>query len=271
MQQLLACPGCCARLAVEAHGIRCEGCGARYGIDDGVALLAVPGASTTWGEPQEGPTSEQYQAEYQTIERAAAYNHGYQRRLHKRIGTRHERSLVRHLLARVGHSRVILELPCGGGRITPTFADMTDLIIESDIAIGQIRYGRATSTIKTPRAWMTSSAFHIPLHDNAVDGTICIRLAHHLPTPAERERLFHELMRVSSRFVIVTFFDHYSIKNLSRRLRHVFSPKPPKLTMTIERVAELAFHGGGRLVAAPMLNRIASGHRFALIVKEDAA
>ncbi len=165
---------------------------------------------------------------------------------------------------------MILELPCGGGRITPALADATDLVIEADIAIGQIRYGRATSTLATPRAWMTASAFHIPLRDSAVDGTICIRLAHHLPTPAERERLFRELMRVSKTFVIVTFFDHHSLKNFTRRLRHPLGRKPPKLTMTLGRVAELAREGGGRLVAAPPLNRIASGHRFALIVKDGA-
>ena len=168
-------------------------------------MLAVRGTSGTWGAPQPSAQSDDYQAEYQTIERAAAYNHGYQRHVHKRFGTRHEWRLIRRHLDRVGHSRVILELPCGGCRITPAFADAADFVIESDIAIGQLRYGRATSKIKTPRAWMTASAFHIPLRDNSVDGTICIRLAHHLPTAAERDRLFQELLRVSKRFVIVTY------------------------------------------------------------------
>jgi SAM-dependent methyltransferase len=271
IQELLACPVCSGALATEADAIRCAGCGVRYGMDDGIALLALRGATGTWGAPQESETSEPYQAEYQTVERAAAYNHGYQRKVHKRFGTRHEWRLIRRHLDKLGHSRVILELPCGGGRITPAFADRTDFVIEADIAIGQIRYARATSTLATPRAWLTASAFHIPLRDNSVDGTICIRLAHHLPTPAERERLFRELMRVSRRFVIVTFFDHHSLKNLTRRLRHPFNRKPPKMTMTTDRVAELARELGGRLVAAPPLNRIASGHRFALIVKEGAA
>jgi ubiquinone/menaquinone biosynthesis C-methylase UbiE len=271
IQQLLACPACSGTLATEGDALRCAGCGARYGMDDGIALLAMRGASGTWGAPGETETSEAYQSEYQTVERAAAYNHGYQRKVHKRFGTRHEWRLIRRHLESVGHSRVILELPCGGGRITPAFADQADFIIEADIAIGQIRYGRATSTLTTPRAWMTASAFHIPLRDDSVDGAICIRLAHHLPTPAERERLFRELMRVSKRFVIVTFFDHHSLKNLTRRLRHPFNRKPPKMTMTVDRVAELARQLGGRLVAAPPLNRIASGHRFALIVKDGAA
>ena len=268
---LLVCPACGAMLSQEPAALTCAGCGRRFHIHDGVPLLAVSGATETWGAPPEPQTSEAYQAEYRTIERAAAYNQGYQRKVHKRIGTRQEWRLIRRHLARVGRSRVILELPCGGGRITPAFADTADFIIEADIAIGQILFGRATSQISTPRAWMTASAFHIPLRDDAVDGTICIRLAHHLPTPAERERLFLELMRVSRRFVIVTFFDHYSLKNLTRRLRHPFNRKPPKLTMTLDQVAELARSGGGRLVAAPALNRIASGHRFALIVKDGAA
>src|SRR5262245_38640593 len=185
IQKLLACPVCSGSLALEGDSLRCAGCAARYAMDDGVALLALRGASGTWGGDSEARTSETYQAEYQTVERAAAYNQGYQRKFHKRFGTRHEWRLIRRHLKTVGHSRVILELPCGGGRITPAFAHAADFIIEADIAIGQIRYGRATSTIDTPRAWMTASAYHIPLHDGSVDGTICIRLAHHLPTAAE--------------------------------------------------------------------------------------
>lgn len=266
--ELLACPVCRGGLDVGATEIACRGCGARYGMDDGIALLAVRGSSGTWGAAQAEQTSDAYQSEYQTIERAAAYNHGYQRKAHKRFGTRHEWRLIGGHLDRVGRVGTVLELPCGGGRITPAFAERADFVIEADIAIGQIRYGRATSTLAVPRAWMTASAFHIPLRDASVDGAICIRLAHHLPTPAERERLFHELLRVSKRFVIVTYFDHHSLKNLTRRLRHPFNRKPPKLTMTTARVAELAREGGARLVAAPALNRIASGHRFALIVKD---
>jgi len=267
---ILACPACSSALVLDGNAIQCAGCGTRYGVDDGVALLAMRGTSGTWGAPQESAQSDDYQAEYQTIERAAAYNHGYQRHAHKRFGTRHEWRLIRRYLDKVGHSRVILELPSGGGRITPAFASAADFVIEADIAIGQLRYGRVASKVTTPRAWMTASAFHIPLRDNSVDGTICIRLAHHLPTAAERDRLFQELLRVSKRFVIVTYFDHYSIKNLTRRIRHPFNRKPPKLTMTTDRVAELARAGGASLVATTPLSRFVSCHRYALIVKDAA-
>lgn len=268
--ELLSCPICRAGLVIESTSLRCSGCGARFGMQDGVPMLAVQGTSETWGAPQQVEQSTSYQGEYQKVEKAAAYNLHYQQRILKRLTTGREYSLIRRHLREVGHSRVILELPCGGGRMTPAFADATDFVIEADIAIGQIQYGRATSTLATPRAWMTASAFHIPLRDDSVDGTICIRLAHHLPTHAERDRLFHELMRVSRRFVIVTYFDHHSLKNLTHRMRHPFRNKPPKLTMTNARVAELARECGGRLVSAPALFTVSSGHRYALIVKDGA-
>jgi len=165
---------------------------------------------------------------------------------------------------------VLLDLPCGGGRLTPAFAASADLVIEADIGLGQVLYGRSESRVATPRVWMTASAFHIPLRDSAVDGTICVRLSHHLPTPAERERLLEELLRVSRRFVIMTYFDHYSVKNALRRLRRPFDRQPPKMTMTTAHVMELALLCGARLVAAPPLSRIGSGHRYALILKEGA-
>ena len=104
---LLACPVCNGALALEGDALRCSGCGARYGLDDGIALLALRGTSGTWGTPQQNEQSDAYQAEYQTVERAAAYNHGYQRKVHKRIGTRHEWKIIRRHLDRVGHSRAL--------------------------------------------------------------------------------------------------------------------------------------------------------------------
>lgn len=267
---LLACPSCRAALAIGHDAVRCAGCGARYPVQEGVPLLAIRGTSETWGEPQQAEQSATYQSEYQRVENAATYNLEYRRQMLKRSSTRREYSLIGEHMRRVGRSRVMLDLPCGGGRLTPAFADFADLIIEADIALGQVLYGRTESAVITPRVWLTASAFHIPLRDDAVEGTICVRLSHHLPTAAERERLLAELLRVSQRFVIMTFFDHHSLKNVLRRLRRPFNRLPPKMTMTTARVAELARTHGARLVAAPPLSRIGSGHRYALIVKDGA-
>jgi SAM-dependent methyltransferase len=267
---LLACPRCRGELAIGSREIHCAGCGAQYGMDDGVPLLAVRGGSETWGAPQEAEQGSAYQNELQDLERAAAYNLQFRRQLLKLGTTPRELALIRRHIRRVGRSRVILDLPCGGGRLTPGFADSADLVIEADVSIGQILYGRAHSKITTPRVWITASAFHIPLRNASVDGAVCIRLVHHFPTAAERERLFAELLRVSRRFVILTFFDRRSFKYATRHWRHPFARKPPKPTMTLEEVAELARANGAWLVDTPRLSWIGSGHRYALLLKHGA-
>ncbi len=270
ISSLLACPECRAPLAVGPDWIRCETCDARYPIEDGVPLLAIHGASETWGAPQDSRQSGAYQSTFEDIEKAAAYNLQFKRRPLKLGVTAREGRLIGRFIGRVGRSRAVLELPCGGGRLTHAFSDSAEIVIEADIAIGQIRYGRAHSSVATPRIWMTASAFHIPLRDRSVDGTICVRLAHHLPTTLERERLFAELLRVSRRFVIVTYFDRYSLKHLTWRLRHPFRRARPERTMTKSEVAGLARAGSARLIAVSPLSRFGSGHRYALILKNPA-
>jgi ubiquinone/menaquinone biosynthesis C-methylase UbiE len=266
--EILVCPACAVSPTIGSGSIDCRGCGASYPLRDGIALLAIRGTSETWGEPQAEEQSTSYQGEYQRVDRAAAYNLSYRQNVLKRQSTQREFKLIQQHVARIGRSRIILDLPCGGGRLTPAFADSADLVIEADIGHGQLLFNRTESSGATPRIWMTASAFHIPLRDGSVDGTFCIRLSHHLPTAAERERLLTELLRVSRRFVVMTYFDHHSLKNLLRRLRRPFDRQPPKMTMTTARVAELAQAGGARLIAAPPLSRIGSGHRYALIVKD---
>jgi SAM-dependent methyltransferase len=270
ISRLLACPECRDPLSVGPDWIRCEGCDARYPIEDGVALLALRGGSETWGAPQDAAQGTDYQGEFQDLELAAAYNLQFRRRPLKLGVTPRESLLIRRFVRRVGRSQAILEIPCCGGRLTHAFPDATDFVIEADIALGQVRYGRQASKLDVPRVWMTASAFHIPLRDGCVDGTICVRLSHHLPTPLERERLFAELLRVSRRFVIVTFFDRHSLKHLTWRLRHPFSRKPRKPAMTSAEVAALARAHGARLADTAPLARFGSGHRYALLVKQVA-
>ena len=95
-----------------------------------------------------------------------------------------------------------------------------------------------------------------------------MRLAHHLPAASERERLVNEILRVSKRFALMTFFDFHSTKNRLRRLRQPFDGKPPKITMTQVELRTLAGRSGFSLVACPPLSRLFSGHRYALMVRD---
>jgi len=215
-------------------------------------------------------TSKAYQQNYQEDQRAARYNAKYRDRWTKRISTWREFSLLAGMLRKQGPCNALLDLPCGGGRLSSPMARHTNLLIEADVALGQLHYGSQHGRVATRQVWMVASGFNIPLRDSSVDGTVCVRLTHHLPTEAEREQLVRELLRVTRRFLILSFFDYYSLKNTLRRLRRPFNRKPPKSTMRTGELRRLAQDCGARLVESPALFLLGSGHRYALMVKNKA-
>jgi hypothetical protein len=44
----------------------------------------------------------------------------------------------------------MLEIPCGGGRISSQLIDATDLLIQADIGLGQILYAMTKEKFRTP-------------------------------------------------------------------------------------------------------------------------
>jgi SAM-dependent methyltransferase len=265
---LLRCPSCTSQLALDEKGFRCKACEASYAMNDGILEFVRFGTAESWGEDAGEDTSQPYQRQYDGEGRADVYNQKYKRQLFKRLSTRRELQLLDQLLSREGRSELLLDLPCGGGRLSHHIAPHTELLLEADASVGQVHWARETATGATPRVWMTASAFHIPFQDASVDGVVCVRLSHHLPS-TERERLVRELLRVTRRFAVMTFFDYDSVKNRLRRARARFKPKRPKNTMTVSEVAALARECGAELVAAPRLSYIGSGHRYALMEKRS--
>ena len=265
----LVCPACRTPLQRRGDDLVGTTCRHRYPVRDGIARLAVFGSSETWDNAALS-SSRAYQNNYQKVDDAAGSNRGYQEKSLKRLSTRRELDILRTLLATQGRTARLLNLPSGGGRVSKPLAESTDLLIEADIALGQVLYGAAHRDWTTPEVRMTASAFHIPLADRSVDGVVSIRLCHHLPTPAERQRLLGELLRVADRFVVMTFFDFSSVKNVLRRIRP-FDRKPPKNTMRTREVAQLAAANGFELRRCPYLSFFGSGHRYALLVRKASA
>lgn len=271
LEPFLACPGCRRPLRRADDELVGVGCDHRYPILDGIPRLAILGTSETWDGDASTAGSGAYQRNYQQVAAAAGYNRAYDDKPLKRLSTQRELAILGRLLATQRRSSRLLNLPSGGGRVSGPLAASTDLLVEADIAVGQLLYGAGRRDWSTMEVRMTASAFHIPLRDRAVDGVACIRLCHHLPTTAERERLLAELLRVAERFVVMTFFDFRSVKNVLRRARRPLDGKPPKHTMCIEDVRRLAAASGFAVQSARYLSFLGSGHRYALLVRETSA
>lgn len=263
IKDILVCPACRGGLSFQQNEIVCTDCRRVYPVHANIPQFDYTHQEGAALKGLTGQSNNSYETRYVDFEKAKNYNLKYDQKLLKRLSTRREYQILKRLLRGQQHCLTMLEIPCGGGRISPRLAGATDLLIQADIGLGQILYAMTKDKLKIDQVWMTASAFRIPLQDDSVDASVCIRLSHHLPTVKQRENLLVELLRVSRRFVIMTYFDYHSIKNRLRRLRK----KKSKLTMTESQISKLAAARGAELAANPRLSLVGSGHRYALMVK----
>ena len=94
-----------------------------------------------------------------------------------------------------------------------------------------------------------------------------IRLSHHLDRIEDRETHLRELLRVSDRAVIATWFSANSLKNILREARVKLFGQSPKNVLHTSRVREIAREHSFRLDSAVPLSRLSSGHRFGLFLR----
>ena len=263
IKTILVCPACRSGLYFKQNEIACINCNRVYPVRESIPQFDYYKNDKVDLNEVTAKSNNNYEQRYVDYEKARNYNLKYDRKLLKRLSTMREYQILKRLLGQQKHCATMLEIPCGGGRISQRLTDATNLLIQADIGLRQILYAMTKDNLNIPQIWMTASAFRIPLQDSSVDASVCIRLSHHLVTAEERESLLVELLRVSRRFVIMTFFDFQSIKNILRRVRG----ERPKLTMTTSQISALASMHGAKLVACPRLSVIGSGHRYALVVK----
>jgi ubiquinone/menaquinone biosynthesis C-methylase UbiE len=266
IKNILICPSCRGTFSFKQNEIACQNCNRIYPVCEDIPQFDYDSENGSDLKEEPAESKSRYEQRYVDFENAKNYNLKYKHKFLKRLSTRREYQIIKSLLNKQKHCETMLEIPCGGGRISPQLAGATDLLIQADIGLGQILYAMTRDNFNIPQIWMTASAFRIPLQDSSVDASVCIRLSHHLSTMKQRENLLVELLRVSRRYVIMTYFDYYSIKNILR----IILKKKPKLTMTRSQISAIAAKHGAVLLANPQLSLIGSGHRYALLVKKDS-
>lgn len=105
---------------------------------------------------------------------------------------------------------LILDIPCGTGRITSMIAEAGYTAIAADISLEMINVARNLFA-NSPVGFLDSiqsDATHLPLPDGEFACVTAIRFMGHIP-PATRVEILRELGRVSQRYVIVD----YSVSN----------------------------------------------------------
>lgn len=148
----------------------------------------------------------------------------------KFVGTgkdRREKRCILRALAGVPRGSLVLDLPCGTGRITTFLLDEGFKVVAADASqhmISQardaclIRQGGDEAALDDAVRFSHEDVMKIGFPDGAFDAVVSNRLFHHFTEAPTRQRALSELARVSRGPVVVSFFCSFALSALKQRI-----------------------------------------------------
>jgi SAM-dependent methyltransferase len=175
--------------------------------------------------------------------------------------------LVERILDRHGvrpSLRPVLDVPCGTGRLRSVLERRAMRYVGVDASLPMLREAQRFED----GGLMQASIERLPFLDDSFDVVVCCRLLHHLHEPEQIEAVVQELLRVSHRLVIASFWDSASLHALRRRvgLRRAEGPNGRRAVSkrTLRHVFESA---GAEVIGFHHSLRFVSQQTFAVALK----
>lgn len=135
------------------------------------------------------------------------------RKFLKCAGTRRDRwekALVGRLLKAYARDSVVLDMPCGAGRMIPFLQSFGFNVIAADSSPFMIQAAQdRVSEEGCPAGevkFHVADVFETRLPDDTCDIVLCNRLFHHFAESKDRRRALNELRRITRKTIILSFF-----------------------------------------------------------------
>ena len=180
------------------------------------------------------------------------YNEKAAKRYQVRKSGKHlaEMRLVDRAFKLIPKSHRVLDLPCGGGRVTVHLAKQGYDLSSADLSEAMLEIARENVTkngLKCPVERQDIEKLTYP--DDAFDTVVSFRLFHHFPNPEIRQRAVTELCRVARHFVVLSYFSPASLTSVKRGLRAAMGGrKSDKHPTSLSEVRGYFARAGFRLV-----------------------
>jgi len=144
-----------------------------------------------------------------------------------------EKKIIRRLLE--GKSRkgaFILDVPSGYGRFSGLLGEEASFLVSCDLSLSMVKRTLERQGKKEGHAGIVADATGgLPFKTGAFDGVCSMRFFHHLHREEDRRRVLDELARVSSEWVILSFYRANFLHRLQRWARKKMKKSRTRIKM----------------------------------------
>jgi ubiquinone/menaquinone biosynthesis C-methylase UbiE len=129
---------------------------------------------------------------------------------------RAEIRLIDKAFAHVPKTHRVLDVPCGGGRVTVHLQKQGYRMSAADLSENMIEIARSAVGDATVEK---QDVERLTYPDRHFDTVVSFRLFHHFPNPEIRQRVVNELCRVAKSNVVLSYFSPVSWTSMKRKFR----------------------------------------------------
>ena len=146
----------------------------------------------------------------------------------KRWRDRREKACIEKCLAAIPAGSLVLDLPCGAGRMTRILVERGYRVVGADASEAMLSRARDNYRSYQKERGALAPAVQFELRDvlatgypdDYFDGISCIRLFHHFAEATTRRRALAELRRICRGPIVVTFLNSFALDRASYWLQN---------------------------------------------------
>ncbi len=144
-----------------------------------------------------------------------------------------EMAMIKKALSTLEQVNTALDIPCGVGRASILLNQEGLNVTAIDAGAGAIFLAKKEfAAIKADISISEGDIRNIPYPAQSFDIVLCFRFFHHLQTEDARRHIINELCKVSSKYVLLSYFSPYSFTSIRRYLKSSISKIPSSQNAT---------------------------------------
>ena len=173
-----------------------------------------------------------------------------------------EMKLVDRAFSLIPKTHRVLDLPCGGGRVTVHLGLQGYKMSSADLSDAMLVITRENVAQNGLKGTVEKQDIEkLTYADQHFDSLISFRLFHHFPNPEIRQRAVSELCRIAKQFVAISYFSPASVTSVKRSIRSAMGGRksdkhPTSLTEVKRYFAKAGFRFVKDFARTPLIHTL---------------